>query len=132
MRSLVNIFLCFFALLAAYSCTQSGGYVTITGFAQGGTYTVKINTDGVTVPAEEIRDSIDCILKDIDNSLSGYNRKSVLSRFNSGEAVLPDALFTEIYAIGREVFDLTGGAVDVAAAPLFDIWGFGFANDSLP
>ena len=132
MRSLVNIFLCFFALLAAYSCTQSGGYVTITGFAQGGTYTVKINTDGVTVPAEEIRDSIDCILKDIDNSLSGYNRKSVLSRFNSGEAVVPDTLFTEIYAIGREVFDLTGGAVDVAAAPLFDIWGFGFANDSLP
>ena len=78
MRSLVNIFLCFFALLAAYACTQSGGYVTITGFAQGGTYTVKINTDGVTVSAEEIRDSIDCILKDIDNSLSGYNKKSTL------------------------------------------------------
>lgn len=132
MRSLVNIFLCFFALLAAYACTQSGGYVTITGFAQGGTYTVKINTDGVTVSAEEIRDSIDCILKDIDNSLSGYNRKSILSRFNSGEAVVPDTLFKEIYTIGREVFGLTGGAVDVAAAPLFDIWGFGFANDSLP
>jgi thiamine biosynthesis lipoprotein len=132
MRSLVNIFLCFFALLAAYACTQSGGYVTITGFAQGGTYTVKINTDGVTVSAEEIRDSIDCILKDIDNSLSGYNRKSILSRFNLGETVVPDTLFKEIYFIGREVFDLTAGAVDVAAAPLFDIWGFGFANDSLP
>lgn len=27
---------------------------------------------------------------------------------------------------------MTGGVVDAASAPLFDIWGFGFANDSLP
>ena len=106
--------------------------MTVTGFAQGGTYAVKFNMEGVEVSPEEIRDSVDALLRNIDNSLSGYNRKSLLSRFNSGETIVPDALFKEIYEKAFDIFDSTGGAVDAASAPLFDIWGFGFANDSLP
>jgi thiamine biosynthesis lipoprotein len=110
--------------------------MTITGFAQGGTYTVKLNlngTDGmIKVQPEEIRDSIDAILQAIDNSVSGYNKKSLLSRFNAGETIIPDEIFMDIYGHAYEIYELTEGVVDVAAAPLFDIWGFGFANDSLP
>ncbi len=132
MRRIVRIFLYFFAFAVASACSRSSSYVTLTGFAQGGTYTVKFNMAGVETPPEEIRDSVDALLRNIDNSLSGYNRKSLLSRFNSGETIVPDSLFIEIYDVAYEVFDQTGGAVDVASAPLFDIWGFGFANDSLP
>ena len=88
--------------------------------------------EGVDADPEEIRDSVDVLLRNIDNSLSGYNRKSLLSRFNAGETIVPDTLFNEIYDLAFDVYDQTGGAVDVASAPLFDIWGFGFANDSLP
>ena len=58
-----------------FSCTQRDRYMTITGFAQGGTYTVKLNLNGkegmVKVQPEEIRDSVDAILRAIDNSVSG-------------------------------------------------------------
>lgn len=124
------LFAAFFA--AAVSCSRHDGYITITGFAQGGTYAVKLNLEGVDVGPEEIRDSVDAILVNIDNSISGYNRKSLLSRFNAGESIVPDSIFLEIYAHGYDIYRQTEGVVDVASAPLFDIWGFGFANDSLP
>lgn len=131
MRKFIKLFSCFF-VFALFSCSQRSQYITLTGFAQGGTYTVKFNMDGVDVSPEDIRDSVDALLTDIDNSLSGYNRKSLLSRFNAGETIVPDGLFKEIYAVAADVYDRTDGAVDAASAPLFDIWGFGFANDSLP
>lgn len=121
------------ALIAimAVSCTPDR-YITITGFAQGGTYSVKMNLKGVETKPEIIRDSIDAILVNIDNSLSGYNAKSLLSRFNSGETIRPDSLFLDIYAHARLIYDQTDGVVDVASAPLFDIWGFGFTGSDIP
>ena len=121
---------------AAVSCAPSDRYITISGYAQGGTYTVKINlngTDGmIKVPAETVRDSVDAILQNIDSSLSGYNRNSLLSRFNAGRTVMPDSLFIDIYGHALRVYDITSGAVDVASAPLYDIWGFGFTDDAMP
>ena len=136
MGRIVRIFFFSLALICMSSCSPRDRYMTITGFAQGGTYTVKLNlngTDGmIKVQPEEIRDSIDAILQAIDNSVSGYNKKSLLSRFNAGETIIPDEIFMDIYGHAYEIFEETEGVVDVAAAPLFDIWGFGFANDSLP
>lgn len=132
MIRIVRIFLCFFTVAAALSCSQRSSYITITGFAQGGTYAVKFNTEGLRCSPEHVKDSIDSILHNIDNSLSGYNKKSLLSRFNAGETIAPDPMFVEIYSEAYDIFCQTAGAVDVASAPLFDIWGFGFANDSLP
>lgn len=119
-------------LAAAVSCQPRDRYVTITGFAQGGTYAVKFNMKDVKVSPEEIRDSVDAILVDIDNSLSGYNKNSLLSRFNAGEKVAPDSLFSDIYAKSYGIYETTGGVVDVASAPLFDLWGFGFTAGELP
>ena len=114
------------------SCTPRDRYITITGFAQGGTYTVKLNLKGVRVHPEQIRDSIDSILTDIDNSLSGYNRNSLLSRFNAGETIIPDSIFTDIYSHAVRIFNETEGIVDIAAGPLFDLWGFGFKTGEFP
>ena len=113
------------------SC-HSGGYVTITGYAQGGTYMVKVDTQGTDVPPEDIKDGIDSILVAFDNSLSGYNPSSLLTRFNAGETIRPDSTFIGIYRLSRHFYDMTDGAFDVSAAPLFDMWGFGFTSDSLP
>lgn len=132
MGRIVKIFLCILLCSVAYSCSRPEGYVTITGYAQGGTYAVKFNMEGVRQDPQQIKDSVDSILRNIDNSLSGYNKKSLLSRFNAGEAIVPDHLFIDIYARSVGIYEQTAGSVDVAASPLFDIWGFGFANDSLP
>ncbi len=127
-------FLSILMLLSAVSCGPRDRYITISGFAQGGTYTVKLNMNGVDgkVRPEEIRDSVDAILQNIDASISGYNKKSLLSRFNAGESIVPDEIFMDIYHHAYDIYEQTGGVVDAASAPLFDIWGFGFENDSLP
>lgn len=93
---------------------------------------MKLNLKGTDVSPEVIRDSVDALLVNIDNSLSGYNRKSLLSRFNAGEAIMPDSLFIDIYERAYMIFEETGGVVDPASAPLFDLWGFGFADREMP
>ena len=124
------------ASVLALSCAKGDEYVVISGYAQGGTYAVKFNLNGkdgrVRPEPEEIRDSIDAILQRIDRSLSGYNKNSILSRFNAGETVCPDEFFFDLYAKSYAVYQETHGVVDVASAPLFDIWGFGFSKGELP
>lgn len=114
------------------SCARQANYREFRGYAQGGTYTVKANLQGVKVAPSEVATAIDSILQYVDTTLSGYNAASQLSRFNRGETFVPDSLFISIYDYARDVFVRTDGAVDVASAPLFDIWGFGFTADSLP
>lgn len=122
---------------AALACIMmlagcSRGYQTVGGYAQGGTYSVKYNTAGVKAGRAEVQAAVDDILTAIDTTLSGYNRNSLLSRRNRGETVEMNAMFLEIDSIAQKYKDLTGGAFDAAAGPLFDIWGFGFTSDSLP
>lgn len=113
------------------SCDRAH-YITLSGYAQGGTYAVKLNLKGVTEKQTVIQEKVDSLLLLIDNTLSGYNKGSLLSRMNAGEQIEPNDMFRDIYAKSYRIWEETGGAVDVASAPLFDAWGFGFTTDSLP
>ena len=119
------------ALLALGSCTQNR-YATFSGYAQGGVYEVKADLQGIKVDKRAVAAHIEDLLTAIDTTLSGYNRLSLLSRLNRGESVTPNRYLEEVYDLSHEYFVTSGGAFDVAAGPLFDIWGFGFTNDSLP
>ena len=127
-----SIPLCFAALLAVVSCGRKADYQELTGYAQGGTYSVKFNHSGVRVGMNEIKRSVDSILTLVDTTLSGYNKGSQLSRFNAGDPVTPNGMFREIFAISKKLYEETGGALDMASGPLYDAWGFGFTTDSLP
>ncbi len=127
-----KLFSCLFAAGLLLAGCQRGGYAVFTGYAQGGTYTVKADLSGVDVPEKEIAAHIDALLDSIDFSLSGYNKSSLLTRFNAGEEIVPDRFFREVRALSEKYRAQTGGAFDCASAPLFDIWGFGFTSDSLP
>ena len=118
--------------LVCVSCAPKDRYMTFSGYAQGGTYTVKLNLKGVDEKPEIIRDSVDALLRQIDYSLSGYNKNSILSKFNAGETVCPDSLFIDIYSHAHDIYSDTDAMVDVAAGPLFDIWGFGFKSGDMP
>lgn len=140
-----NIKICFAALikvcgvvlaLCAMSCTPKDNYIQLQGYAQGGVYSVKLNLNGpggkVSVKPQRIKAAVDSILNDIDTTLSGYNRKSLLSRFNAGERIPVNAMLRDIYSRAYQYYEETGHALDIASAPLFDMWGFGFTTDSLP
>ena len=114
------------------SCSPKSSYKMFGGFAQGGTYTVKVNFTDVKISPDEVAESIDSILTLVDTTLSGYNGLSQLSRLNKGERIRPNQLLMDIYAYSYEKYLKTEGALDVSSAPIFDIWGFGFTADSLP
>ena len=122
----------FFFIVAFPSCNERDRYITVQGYAQGGVYSVTINLKGVDVDKQEIADSVDAILEHIDTTLSGYNRNSLLSRFNSCQEITPNSLFIDSYEIGRRIYEETGGVVDVASAWLYDLWGFGFKTGEMP
>ena len=102
------------------------------GFAQGGTYSVCYNAAGVRLSRTKIAREVDALLLQIDTTLSGYNRNSQLSRLNAGDTLCLSPMFAELYALSYALWQRSEGALDVAAGPLFDVWGFGFSRDSLP
>ena len=124
-RSLVPFLLCL--LLLPGGCTRKPHTVRYEGFAQGGTYHVTCIVPA-PVSEKEVRHDVDSILQDIDFSLSGYNKGSLLSRINAGEDPCLNALFVGCFNRSKEIWAETGGAFDPSAAPLFDLWGFGFSK----
>ena len=119
-----------FCCMLLCACTPK--YVVLGGYTQGGLYCIKYNPHGVSASRRQVQKNVSAILEAVDTTLSGYNRKSLLSRRNAGEDVELNAMFQDISAISERYRELSGGAFDVAAGPLFDIWGFGFTSDQLP
>ena len=114
-------------LLLSGACARQGDYVRIEGFAQGSTYHVICHpVKGMN--AARLQARFDARLQEIDQSLSGYNKGSLLSRLNAGEDLPLDGLFVECFERSKEIWAESGGAFDPSAAPLFDLWGFGFSN----
>lgn len=122
----------FFLLLFFSGCTNSNKkeYVKIEGFTQGGTYHVICNIPNGVRP-KAIKKVIEQELTAIDNSLSGYNKKSILAKINDGEDVPLDDIFIEAFTVSKQIWYESNGAFDPSASPLFDIWGFGFKHKSL-
>ena len=120
------------AVLLFSACAERDRYIQVTGYAQGGTYSVKVNLKGVSVSPEEVRDSVESILTRIDTTLSGYNKGSLLSRFNAGETIRPNGLFLDMYRTAYAWYERSGGVLDFAAGPLYDAWGFGFNSGEMP
>ena len=95
----------------------------IEGFAQGTTYHIRY----LSTNNRDYERSIDSILIEIDRSLSTYHQKSIISKFNqSNDTIKVDQLFTDVFTISKDVYQLTGGAFNPAIAPIVNAWGFGF------
>lgn len=115
------------------ACSEDESYIHLSGYAQGGTYNITYSPKGKngkrikTLPPD-IEKIVDKALSQIDNSLSGYNKNSTLSAVNSNEEIELDSLFIDLFNQSLEIYNTSGGLFDISAAPLFDMWGFGFSN----
>ena len=132
MRVTTIFFSAALAFLCLCGCGQKNTYVAISGYAQGGVYSVKANLKGAKITPEALKTGIDSLLNTIENSASGFNKNSILSKYNSGENVALDDHFNRLLAAGKLYFDETGGAVDMGAGRLLDARGFGFKKEMLP
>lgn len=79
---------------------------------------------------KELTTSIYNALQVIDESLSMFNKNSLLYRINQGEIVEADSLFRKVWTSGEEISKATDGAFDMTIAPLVNAWGFGLNNRS--
>lgn len=116
--------------LVAITACEDRNYYQVSGYAQGGVYSIKYR--GAKIRPGAVKTQVDSILNLIDCTLSGYNKKSDLSRFNSGDSIILSPMFAEVYEQSYRMWERTAGAFDVAGGPLFDIWGFGFTKGEMP
>ncbi len=71
----------------------------------------------------EIKD----LLKKFDNSLSPFNKSSVITKVNQNDSsVVLDQWFETVFDLSKQINQRTDGAFDITVAPLVNLWGFGF------
>jgi len=101
-------------------------YIHNRGMVFGTVYSIKYQSD------KDLQKEIEAELRKVDNSLSTFNRQSVISRINRNEDVVADDMFAEVFALARNISDETGGAFDITVAPMVNLWGFGFKSGVAP
>ena len=82
--------------------------------------------------AESHKADIEKVLQSVDNSLSPFNKASVITAVNQNKAVEADDKLIEVYELARYVYQDTDGAFDITVAPLVNAWGFGFKSGNMP
>lgn len=118
------------SLIFSVSCSVGPEYRRIEGYAQGGTFHIIYSTPASGTDEDTVVSLVSRRLQDIDFSISGYNKGSLLSKFNRGEDIVPDRYFLELFRMSMKLWEETGGLFDVSGGPLFDFWGFGFKDPS--
>jgi thiamine biosynthesis lipoprotein len=97
-------------------------YNQIEGFAQGTTYHITFENS----TQRNYTVAIDSILKDFDMSLSEYNPNSIISRINSNDPTVEvDEHFKTVFKKSREIWEQSGGAMDITVGPIINALGFG-------
>lgn len=101
-------------------------YQKDTGFIFGTVYNITYQSD------DNLKSSIEAELHKVDNSLSPFNKQSVISKINRNKSSDTDRMFTEVFSLAQKISEETDGAFDITVAPLVNAWGFGFKNDTQP
>ena len=124
MNHLISIFPVIFLTLSLASCSPQPEYAELNGLTQGTTYHIVVEKiPGLDVMT--LRQDIEKLFTEIDNSLSIYNDSSVISAINANRSDLTDTLFREVFRDAVEVSEESGGLFDITIGPLVKSWGFG-------
>ena len=78
------------------------------------------------------KEGIEAELKKVDQSLSPFNKTSIISHINRNEKVLVDSMFYDVFTLAEHISKETDGAFDITVAPLVNLWGFGFKKGVNP
>ncbi|MBC9795152.1 FAD:protein FMN transferase [Sinomicrobium sp. FJxs] len=103
--------------------------MTISGEAQGSTYSIKYISD----EQEDLKPAIDSILLAIDMSMSTYRPDSDISRINAGDStVVVDENFRNVFLGSQKIWKESGGSFDPTIGTLVRAWGFGPDHHRIP
>ena len=120
MKQLLSIIATIFLLA---SCQRDNSMeIQKTGRVQGTTYHITyIDSSG-----RDFQSGIDSVFKAVDQSVSTYNPKSLVSQINKGDtSVTMDAVLRDLWEKSRYIAGKTEGYFDPTVGPVVKFWGFG-------
>lgn len=110
------------------ACRQKTAPASVTGSAMGTTWTLLVADAISKTKSNDLRALIQHELQALESEVSHWQRDSALSTFNQSASTewanLPSSLY-EMVALAQRVGRNTDGALDITAAPLVELWGFG-------
>ena len=62
--------------------------------------------------ADNLKPEIEAALKEVDNSLSPFNKSSVITKINNNTDMTADSLLTDVYTLAKRISEETDGAFD--------------------
>lgn len=71
-------------------------------------------------------------LDSVDLSLNPFNTHSTIYKVNNNIPVEVDDWFIRVFNRAQEISHVTGGVYDITAAPLINLWGFGYEKMEEP
>ena len=82
--------------------------------------------------SRNLDDSIQQIFNQIDQSVSPYNKVSLITSLNNNATHQVDAYIERLLDASMAVHQESGGAFDPTVMPLVNAWGFGFKSGTMP
>ncbi len=119
-------------LLLAGGCAPVPEPLTISGQAMGTTYTLRLGRLPPELDRDRLQTDVAAELAAVEATMSTWRPDSELSRFNRSRTTDWQAASPALVAVvdrALTIAELSGGALDITAAPLVNIWGFGPAGD---
>lgn len=103
--------------------------VSVSGQTMGTTYSVKLVSDGETLPSSDVLATwADSTFAAVNESMSTYLEDSELSVLNRSEVQSwqpVSAPLMEVLVLSQEISRKSDGAFDITVMPLVNLWGFG-------
>ncbi|WP_162300052.1 FAD:protein FMN transferase [Kineobactrum sediminis] len=114
--------------LALVGCGREQQAVELAGSTMGTTWHVTYVPSQTSRNPEQVQQTLEALLEDVNASMSTWRPDSEISRFNRSPVgawfpVSPD--FARVLAVALAIGDASDGAYDVTVGPLVSLWGFG-------
>lgn len=120
------LFLIFLVAGTVYILGKQKPYITNSGKVFGTFYNITYSSD------TDLHNEIKSTLIQVDNSLSPFNKESVITAINNNTSFVADSMFNHVFTLAQAISSKTEGAFDITVAPLVNAWGFGFKKGIIP
>ena len=120
------LFLIFLVAGTVYILRNQVPYITNSGKVFGTYYKITYKSD------TDLHEAIKKRMADVDNSLSPFNRNSIITAINNNCDTTVNEMFADVFNLAQKISAQTDGAFDITVAPLVNAWGFGFRKGTLP
>jgi thiamine biosynthesis lipoprotein len=120
-----KFFIIFIVSMMLASCVTES-YIKDSGMVFGTTYSITYQYH------ENLKSDIEGVMQQVDNSLSPFNKSSVITAINNNTSTKADNYLTDVFTLAQTVNKETDGAFDITVAPLVNAWGFGFRSGTRP